>query len=140
MITLFTIGFTKKSAEQFFNLLRTNPVNRSLISVSAMAVSWRASPKEKIWNSLSKRSATFHTSISRISHRPRSCSTSGISRKCLGKNMRTSMMHCCVIGIFYASMVSSSLTVHVSSVVKKRPRTAIGVCWPNTCKSIRPRK
>ena len=28
MITLFTIGFTKKSAEQFFNLLRTNPVKQ----------------------------------------------------------------------------------------------------------------
>lgn len=28
MITLYTIGFTKKSAERFFNLLRDNPVKQ----------------------------------------------------------------------------------------------------------------
>ena len=32
MITLYTIGFTKKSAEQFFELLRTNNV-KTLVDV-----------------------------------------------------------------------------------------------------------
>ena len=38
MITLYTIGFTKKSAEQFFTLLKDNRV-KSLIDVRVSNVS-----------------------------------------------------------------------------------------------------
>ena len=52
MMTLYTIGFTKKSAAQFFNLLRDNHV-KQLVDVRISNSSQLAGlPKVRIWSSL----------------------------------------------------------------------------------------
>ena len=46
---LYTIGFTQKRAEEFFELLRTNGVRRWLISVLIRVGSFLLLPNKKIY-------------------------------------------------------------------------------------------
>ena len=49
MITLFTIGFTKKSAEQFFELLKSNKVKQLVDVRFRNGSNWQVLLKVRIW-------------------------------------------------------------------------------------------